>query len=79
MGSGTDGSRHKIFAVAVNWYSDSRKWNVNDYTLDENGNWNAKNHVNWNNTDNHNPNLRARGEVSYQNPRSDFGFCIYLT
>lgn len=29
----------------VNWNSDNRKWNVNDWNLDENGNWNADNHV----------------------------------
>ncbi len=44
-GGGTDGSRHKVFAVNVNWNSDNRKWNVNDWKLDENGNWNTDNQV----------------------------------
>lgn len=34
-----------LFAVNVNWNSDYRKWNVNDWHLDENGNWNAGNQV----------------------------------
>ena len=29
----------------VNWNSDNDKWNVNDWTLDENCNWNAGNRV----------------------------------
>ena len=40
-----DGSRHKVFVVNVNWNSDNRKWNVNDWKLDENGNWNTDNQV----------------------------------
>jgi hypothetical protein len=40
-----DGSRHKVFAVNVNWNSDNRNWNVNDWKLDENGKWNADNQV----------------------------------
>lgn len=40
-----DGSGHKVFAVNVNWNSDNRQWNVNDWKLDENGNWNADNQV----------------------------------
>ncbi|MFZ2303183.1 MAG: hypothetical protein WAV98_00130 [Minisyncoccia bacterium] len=34
-----------LFAVNVNWNLDNRKWNVNDWHLDENGNWNAGNRV----------------------------------
>lgn len=44
-GGGMGGSRHEVFAVNVNWNSDNRKWNVNDWKLDENGNWNADNQV----------------------------------
>lgn len=44
-GGGTDGPRHGVYAVNVNWNADDREWNVNDWRLDENGNWNAGNRV----------------------------------
>jgi len=36
-GGGTDGSRHEVFAVNVNWNSDNRKWNINDWKLGKDG------------------------------------------
>lgn len=45
-----------------------------------NANWNDdKFNVNWYNADNHNPNLRARAEVSHEDPERCYGFsCMYL-
>lgn len=44
-GDGKEGLEYKVFAVNVNWNSDNREWNVNDWQLDENDRWNADNQV----------------------------------
>lgn len=40
-----EGKNGEVFAVNVNWNADDREWNVNDWRLDENGEWNAGNQV----------------------------------
>lgn len=44
-GGGKEGLEYKVFAINVNWNADNREWHVYAWQLDENGNWNAGNHV----------------------------------